>query len=160
MSSNGNHQANSWLEQLGVLFVKLSELRRAMEHTAADRMAATEALAGLKYKQEALETDFLLHAQRERWLEGTNETARKLAKEKARADHGDEAPWKLRERAEEIETAEILLKQYDIKARLITEELEAAKLQVEICKSLAQADPAGELMPRISDGESGVRPLG
>ncbi len=145
MSTNGNRNRNAWMEQLGEKYARLENLRRTTEDVAASRMATTEALMRLKNEQEKQDQAFLVHASKVGWLDGSNETARKLAKEKAYAERSDEEPFHLKTRAAEIEQNEVTLRQLELKAHLLASEFQMVQTQVQIALAMIQADPTGEV---------------
>ncbi len=154
-NGNGNLNKNAWVEQLGQLYARLEQVRRGLEATVASRMATVESLSCLKAEQQGKEQAFLVFAEAAGWLNGSNESARKLAKEKAYAEHSNEAPFGLKDRAEQIDQNEVTLRQLELKAHLLTSELALVQSQVQIALALAQADPTGSI-PTLSEAEGGL----
>ncbi len=158
--TNGHSNKNAWLEQLGSLYARLNQIGTAMQDVAASRMATTEAVMRLKAEQDRQDQAFLVHASKVGWLDGSNETARKLAKEKAYAERSEEEPFKLKARAAEIEQNEVNLRQLELKAHLLTAELQTVQTQVQIALTMVQADPTGEIQfPSLAYDPGSGKPI-
>ncbi len=105
-----------------------------------DRIHAIEALDLVKCDHTEKEPAFWIAADANGWLRGSNETERKLAKQRAYQEHGNDEPWRLHDHAREIARLELEIETLTQRLGMYKSELEALRARVPLLAILVQSE--------------------